>query len=157
VKGGGDIEDPIAKSTGEAQLLSLSFVGSVAKEAFLDKKQSEERREDLVAIGSRGGFYPVVMDSPFGNLDVDYQAPIAQALPALAPQVVVLVSRSQAGGVEQRLAPHIGRCYVINFHTDKPGWKTSCLTAFGREVPIISANPDEPEWAEIVLITDMEK
>lgn len=150
-----DIEDPIAKSTGEAQLLSLAFVGSVANEAFTDHKTSVASSDSEPTLGSRGGFYPVVMDSPFGNLDIDYQAEVARALPALAPQVVVMVSRSQGRGVESELAPRVGKCYVVNFHTDKPELETSVLTAFGHNAPIITVDPEGPEWAELLLVTDM--
>jgi DNA sulfur modification protein DndD len=153
----GELEDPVAKSTGESQLLSLSFVGTIAQQAFKDQQSSAEAtNKPGNLLATRGGFYPIVMDSPFGTLDIDYQGPIAEMLPSMAPQVVVLVSRQQASNVEKPLSSKVGKCYVLNFHTDKPGATSSDFSALGQAARIITADPSQPEWAEIMLVTDLE-
>ncbi len=52
------------------------------------------------------GTYPIVMDAAFGSLDQDYQEAVSRALAKMAPQLVVLVSKSQGlGKVVTELLP----------------------------------------------------
>jgi DNA sulfur modification protein DndD len=80
---------PVAKSTGERQVASLSFIASLVSLAR-DRYES-----DVDGMYFTGGIYPMIMDSPFGYLDPEYQKRISAVLPEMAPQVVVLVTQSQ--------------------------------------------------------------
>ncbi|TMR22633.1 hypothetical protein ETD86_10900 [Nonomuraea turkmeniaca] len=118
------------KSTGENQLLSLSFVGALAQ---LCKEQVERGSEEQL-VGRIGGLYPIVMDAAFGNLDNNYREAIARALPSMTSQVVVLTSKAQADGVVSReLAPHVGAEYVICVHTTKPDAEQESISLKGQE------------------------
>lgn len=107
-----DEESNVARSSGESQILSLAFVGAVAD--FARKRSEEHTGKDEILGGFAGGIYPVVMDSPFGKLDVTYQERVAEAIPRLAPQVIVMVSKSQGlGAVKDVLWPRVGKQAVV--------------------------------------------
>jgi DNA sulfur modification protein DndD len=111
---GGTTMPVIGASTGEKQVLALSFVGSLVRKA----------RENFgKAYGVQiGGHYPLVMDSPFGSLEDDYRAKVAEWVPRLADQVVVLVSKSQwRAEVENAMKDRIGKEYILELHTSKEG------------------------------------
>ncbi|WP_431935942.1 AAA family ATPase [Micromonospora sp. RP3T] len=113
-KGEGDDRFPAPKSTGENQLLSLSFIGALV--ALCKERSAEEN----TILGHLGGMYPIVMDAPFGNLDTTYREQIARALPAMAPQVVVFTSLAQAEGVvADELEGRVGAKYVVSIRTTK--------------------------------------
>jgi DNA sulfur modification protein DndD len=80
---------PVAKSTGERQVASLSFIASLVSLAPERYHSNEE------SIYFSGGIYPMIMDSPFGSLDPQYQQRVSGVLPEMAEQVVVLVTQSQ--------------------------------------------------------------
>jgi len=143
---GGD-EILVAKSTGENQILSLAFVGATAEHA-------QERHQLQKASGdtgpAEGGIYPMVMDSPFGSLDDNYQRDVAKAVPLLAPQVVLFVSKSQGlNAVRDVLLPHIEREYVIEFHTPKTNLQRETITLRSGTVPYIEPVDGDFEWAEL--------
>jgi DNA sulfur modification protein DndD len=96
------------RSTGENQIMSLCFIGSIVNLA--KEKHLEEANQGYY----EGGLFPIVMDSPFGALDDDYREKIANLIPRLAEQVIVLVSSSQWNGkVAQELAPRVGEEWRI--------------------------------------------
>jgi DNA sulfur modification protein DndD len=133
---------PVAKSTGENQILSLSFVGAVASLARDRAEEDAEASGGLV--GYAGGIYPIVMDAAFASLDNNYRRDIARALPTLAPQVVVLVSRAQGEGpVEQQLRPHIGEEYVVTFNSSKADREPETIEVRGQEIPYVVPGQDE--------------
>ena len=83
------------RSAGAEQVVALSLVGALNRSAV------------------REG--PVVMDTPFGRLDVSHRANILKFLPTMGPQVILLV---QSGEIdEQRDLVHldgtIGRRYRL--------------------------------------------
>jgi DNA sulfur modification protein DndD len=129
----------IAKSTGENQLLGLAFTGAIAKYA----KEREKDDDDILLPGTVA---PLVVDSPFGHLDPLYRRGVAEFLPNLASQVILLVSTSQASeAVMITLADKIGQEYILTRHnradgTGKQpevidiGGRTYELTAYGSEV-----------------------
>lgn len=80
---------PVAKSTGERQVASLAFIASLVSLA----RERYESEEDVTYF--TGGIYPMIMDSPFGSLDPEYQERISSMLPEMAHQVVVMVTDSQ--------------------------------------------------------------
>ncbi|MFQ3621951.1 MAG: AAA family ATPase [Acetobacteraceae bacterium] len=107
--------DEMAKSTGENQLLGLAFTGAIAKYA----KEREKATDDILLPGTVA---PLVVDSPFGHLDPLYRRGVAEFLPNLATQVILLVSTSQASdAVVTTLADKIGQEYVLTRHSQHDG------------------------------------
>lgn len=105
----------IAKSTGENQLLGLSFTGAIAKYA----KEREDNDDDILLPGTVA---PLVVDSPFGHLDPLYRRGVAEFLPNLASQVILLVSTSQASeSVMTTLADKVGQEYILTRHNRSDG------------------------------------
>lgn len=148
------IRTPAAKSTGENQILSLSFVGGLASLARDQAKAQDNGKGGLEALLSGvGGIYPIVMDAAFGNLDLDYREDVARALPRLAPQSIILVSKGQASGeVMRELDPRIGRAYVITYSTPKEG-EDEQISFNGHSYPYKRSGTVENEMAEL---TEME-
>src|SRR5690606_30242367 len=113
---------PVAKSTGENQILSLSFVGALAA---LARQRYEEARGQgglLSLFSTAGGIFPIVMDAPFGTLDETPRREVARGLPLLAPQVAVFVSKAQGlGAAEEELRPRVGRSWIIHYFSPKEG------------------------------------
>ncbi|MGW4049167.1 hypothetical protein [Streptomyces sp. NPDC004721] len=133
------VELPVPKSTGENQILSLSFVAAVSKLARENHK--ERRAEGQSPIDA--GTYPIVMDAAFGSLDQDYQQAVSRALAQMAPQLVVLVSKSQGlGKVVTELMPRVGHLGVIETHTTAPGNGADHIELEGMSYPyILAAEP----------------
>ncbi|MEQ1515138.1 MAG: AAA family ATPase [Usitatibacteraceae bacterium] len=105
----------VAKSTGENQLLGLAFTGAIANYA-------KERQNDSNDILLPGTVAPLVVDSPFGHLDPLYRKGVAEFLPELAPQVILLVSTSQASDIVlDTLGDKIGSEYVLARHNRADG------------------------------------
>ncbi|MBB5957422.1 DNA sulfur modification protein DndD [Saccharothrix tamanrassetensis] len=116
------VQLPVPKSTGENQILSLSFVAAVSK---LAREIRKERRAEGQSADD-AGTYPIVMDAAFGSLDHNYQEAVSRALAQMAPQLVVLVSKSQGlGKVATELNPYVSHLGVIETHT--------CLTSTVEE------------------------
>jgi DNA sulfur modification protein DndD len=106
----GAADTDVAKSTGERQITSLVFIGSLVALA--------RQRSQIPTIlrGLSGSVYPLVMDSPFGQLGDHFTSRIARLLPALASQVIVLVTQKQyRGAVEQEMSQsgRIGKRYML--------------------------------------------
>src|SRR5207249_1831686 len=109
----------VAKSTGESEILSLSFVGAVAERARRRYEETRKNGQQASAglLSFQGGIFPIVLDAPFGTLDARYQTQVAKALPELAPQVIVFVSKEQGfNAVREELWPVAGRHAVIVAH-----------------------------------------
>jgi DNA sulfur modification protein DndD len=105
---GGHKQIVYEKSTGENQITSLSFVGSIVSIA---KERSDSDNDNF-----KGGVFPIVMDSPFGALDPDYRTKVAEYIPELAEQVVLMVSDSQwSGQVEKQVRPRMAREYSLHY------------------------------------------
>ena len=102
----------LEKSTGENQVTSLCFISSIVNSA--------KERASKPGVFQKGGIFPIVMDSPFGALDPEYRQKVANLIPALADQVIVMVSKSQwRGEVESELSKRLGKQYTLQYH--KPG------------------------------------
>ncbi|QSG13738.1 AAA family ATPase [Halapricum desulfuricans] len=106
----GDERVEVDKSTGERQIASLAFIGSlvnIARERYESDSDSEY---------FTGGIYPLVMDSPFGALDKDHRRQVSKVIPSLANQVVVFATDSQwEGPVEEEMRDIIGEQYWLDF------------------------------------------
>ncbi|MBU3063561.1 AAA family ATPase [Nocardia sp. NEAU-G5] len=144
----GGITTEVPKSTGENQILSLSFVAAVsqlARELRQEKAQHDPARVD------DSGIYPIVMDAAFGSLDQDYQKAVSKVLAEMAPQLVVLVSKSQGlGTVLNELAPYISNLGVIETHTTKPDQKLDHINLNGTSSPFTV--PSESDYSELKVI-----
>lgn len=145
---GTDEEFSVAKSTGENQILSLAFVGAVAEHARDRYKEASSRSDGPLTFS--GGIYPVVMDSPFGSLDENYQRDIADAIPSLAPQVIIFVSKSQGlHAVQDVLLPRVGREYVIEYSTPKADQPQETIELKNGTYPYIEPVGGDTEWATV--------
>jgi DNA sulfur modification protein DndD len=97
----------LPKSTGENQLLGLVFTAALVEFARLRQNAEDHRL-------LRGTVAPLVLDSPFGDLDESYKRTTGEYLPRMASQVIVLVSSSQAqGNAVAALRERVGKEYVL--------------------------------------------
>ncbi|MDJ1185661.1 AAA family ATPase [Roseofilum casamattae] len=136
-------DHPVAASTGENQILSLSFIG-----AIIDRVR--QWSQDRMHIGPDSSTFPIVMDSPFGSLDEIYRRQVARALPQLAQQLVILVSKTQwRGEVEEEICDRIGREYILTYNSPKPDCQTDSINRLGNTYPLVKGSPNEFEYTEI--------
>jgi DNA sulfur modification protein DndD len=106
----GDERVEVDKSTGERQIASLAFIGSLVKIAR-ERYESDSESEYFT-----GGIYPLVMDSPFGALDKSHRREVSKVIPKLANQVVVFATDSQwEGPVQEEMADVVGQQYWLDF------------------------------------------
>jgi len=97
-----------ANSKGEKQMLGLAFTGAIAD--FARDRVAEG--DDILLSGTEA---PLVVDSPFGHLDTKYREGVANFLPNMASQVILLLSSSQASKeVLDELEGKIGSQYVLS-------------------------------------------
>lgn len=109
------------KSAGENQLLSLVFIASLVKFAA-------SRVDAKNTILKPGTIAPLVLDAPLGQLDPSYQESVAQFLPRLANQVILLVSGSQGGErVLKALEPFVAAEYLLIQENKGPRGKKESL------------------------------
>lgn len=121
----------VPRSSGENQLVSLAFIAALIKFSLSRTKDSNG---DLLIPGVVA---PLVLDSPFGQLDTKYRVDTARFVPVMASQVLLLVSSSQGDdNVLTALRPHIGCEYVlISENTGPRGDKSSDpLVLNGKEI-----------------------
>lgn len=140
---GGEVPITIAASTGESQILSLSFIGSVIQLA----KEQKAKKDDLT--GPDDVTYPVVMDSPFGALDPHHRSKIAQHLPTMADQVITMVTKSQwSGEVENQLNARIGKSYVLTYYSPRTDIERREIHLRGEKFTLVEPN-SEFEYTKI--------
>jgi DNA sulfur modification protein DndD len=123
----------VPRSTGESQLLSLAFIAALVR---FSKLRSNAKGGRILIPGIVA---PLVLDSPFGQLDDIYRAATAAFVPELAEQVVVLVSRSQGDdSVLDALRPHVGAEYVLTGETigERGDRKEEYIQINGRTYPL---------------------
>ncbi len=143
----GPASTPVGPSTGESALLSLAFIGAVISQA----RELTAKRDRLP--GPDSSVFPVVMDSPFGNLDPIYRRQVAKNLPALANQVVIMASKTQfQGDVENTMHARIGKEYVLRYHSPRPDAHEDQIARHGVTYELVKRSPDEDEWTEIVEV-----
>ncbi|MBM0740250.1 AAA family ATPase [Phormidium sp. CLA17] len=142
-----DGESIVAPSTGENQILSLSFIGSIIERVrYWSKKHS--------LIGLDRSSFPIVMDSPFGTLDENYRRQIARLIPTLADQLVVLATKTQwRGEVETEMESYIGKEYVLVFNSAKPDCQPESIVLNEETYPLVRQSPNEFEWTEVVEVS----
>ena len=62
-----------------------------------------------------GGDFPIVMDSPFGNLSAGHKQNVAREIGNLASQVIVIVSDEQwSSTVERNIMPRVNMIYLMS-------------------------------------------
>ncbi len=104
----------LPKSSGENQLLGLAFTAALVEFANVRKNAGDYR---LLP----GTIAPLVLDSPFGQLDEAYRTTTAQFIPKMARQVVLLLSRSQGSPeVLDALQGHVGAEFLLVRHNREP-------------------------------------
>ena len=141
---------PVAASQGESQILSLSFISSIIDVA----REVLGRRSELT--GPESAQYPIVMDSPFGSLDPTYRYQIAEHVPALADQVVLMVTQSQwRGEVANALARRIGRQYVLTYFTPRADIQFESIELGGAEYDLVRQSPGEFEYSMIREVSNV--
>ncbi len=141
------VETTVAASTGENQILSLSFIGGI-----IDRVRTWSEQK-LLAVPESNTF-PIVMDSPFGSLDRISRRQIAQILPQLANQLVVLVTKTQwRDEVETEMQPKIGRQYLLTYYTSKLDCPEDYLDINNQRYPLIKHSPNDFDYTEIIEIT----
>lgn len=141
------VELPVPKSTGENQILSVSFVAAVSE---LAREIRAERRAEG-ELPADAGTYPIVMDAAFGSLDQNYQREVSRALAQMAPQLVVLVSKSQGlGQVVGELKPYVSHLGVIVIHTTGIS-KAEDIELDGVAYPYVRPSSDA-DYAELRAI-----
>lgn len=139
-------ETIVAASTGENQILSLSFIGGI-----IDRVRDWIQENAL--MGPDSSTFPIVMDSPFGSLDEIYRRQIAKILPRLANQLVVLVTKTQwRGEVAKEMRDYIGREYVLVYNSPKPECEEDSIELAGDRYPLVRQSPNEFEYTEIVEV-----
>ncbi|MFD6294178.1 AAA family ATPase [Streptomyces sp. NPDC060235] len=138
------------RSTGENQILGLSFVGAVSEVA---KNLRDRRAGSDDALAGGGSTYPVVMDAPFGSLDLTYQEEISRALPELTSQIVTLLSQSQARGkVMENLQASASSMYVLRSITPNRQAQQETIEINNRAVPYVSHGDFEHTVLEKVTV-----
>ena len=94
-------------STGEGQITSLSFIGALVSYAM-------EKKDDPILSKLYGSEYPIVMDSPFGNLDKVHTKNVAANIGKLSSQVIIVVSKKQwEGYVEENIKDQVNKKYLM--------------------------------------------
>lgn len=135
---------PVAASQGESQILSLSFISSIIDVA----RDVLSRRSELT--GPESAQYPIVMDSPFGSLDPIYRHQIAEHVPVLADQIVLMVTQSQwRDEVENALTRRVGRQYVLTYFTPRTDVQVESIALGDTEYELVRQSPSEFEYSVI--------
>ncbi|MBD2394062.1 AAA family ATPase [Cyanobacterium aponinum FACHB-4101] len=137
---------PVAASTGENQILSLSFIGAIID---MVRKWSKESR--LVNLNSSN--FPIVMDSPFGSLDEVYRRQVAKIIPKLANQLIVLVTKTQwRNEVETEMNSYINKQYVLTYLSSKDDCQEDVIILNNQEYPLVKRSENQFEYTEIVEV-----
>ncbi|NER04865.1 MAG: ATP-binding protein, partial [Okeania sp. SIO3C4] len=136
----------VAASTGENQILSLAFIGSIIDEVRIWSQKN-------TLMGPDSSTFPIVMDSPFGSLDEIYRRQIANIIPQLANQLVVLVTKTQwRGEVAEEMADYIGREYVLSYNSPKLDCEEDAIQLNGESYALVKRSPNEFEYTEVLEV-----
>ncbi|AFZ12420.1 hypothetical protein Cri9333_1528 [Crinalium epipsammum PCC 9333] len=136
----------VAASTGENQILSLSFIGGI-----IDRVREWSEKEVLMMPSS--STFPLVMDSPFGSLDQTYRRQIAKIIPRLANQLIVLVTKTQwRGEVEAEIAEIVGKQYVLTYYSSKPDCEQDFIDLGASRYPLVKQSLNGFDYTEIIEV-----
>ncbi len=141
-----DTQIPVAASTGENQILSLSFIGGI-----IDRVRQWSQRNTLVGYDS--STFPIVMDSPFGSLDQIYRRQVAKAIPELANQLIIFVTKTQwRGEVQTETESRIAQEYVLTYYSPKVDCEPDWLDLNQQHYPLVKHSLNNFEYTEIIPI-----
>jgi DNA sulfur modification protein DndD len=130
---------PVPRSGGENQLMSLAFTAALVEFARLRLNAQEE-------ILTPGTIAPLILDSPFGQLDRTYREATAKFVPKMASQVILLVSSSQGDDtVMKALEPRVGAEYVLISENRGPRGAKPADTAYIRNKEYQLSLYDQPK------------
>jgi DNA sulfur modification protein DndD len=136
----------VAASTGENQILSLSFIG-----AIIDMVREWSKQSSFVGLDSSK--FPIIMDSPFGSLDEIYRRQVAKSIPQLANQLVVLVTKTQwRNEVETEMNPYINKQYILVYRSPKEDCQEDFMVLNGIEYPLVKKSDNQFEYTEIIEV-----
>ncbi|BAQ60525.1 exonuclease SbcC [Geminocystis sp. NIES-3708] len=140
------IDLAVAASTGENQILSLSFIG-----AIIDMVREWSKQSNLVGLDSSK--FPIIMDSPFGSLDEIYRRQVGKSIPKLANQLVVLVTKTQwRNEVETEMNPYINKQYILVYRSPKEDCQEDFIILNGEEYPLVKKSDNQFEYTEIIEV-----
>lgn len=106
------LEDEVALSEGENKVLTLCFIG-----ALVDLARDLEKSEVTTDIG---GIYPIVLDSPYGDLDVDHKLQMTKVIHSLSDQIIIFASSSQwSQEVNDEINHKVGKVYKLRNRNPK--------------------------------------
>lgn len=95
----------------------------------------------------------MVMDSPFGSLDEIYRRQVAKAIPKIANQLIVLVTKTQwRGEVETEMKNYIGKEYVLVYHSPKTDCEEDAINIDGKTYPLVVHSANGFEYTEIIEV-----
>ncbi len=136
----------VAASTGENQILSLSFIGGI-----IDRVREWSYQNTL--MGPDSSTFPIVMDSPFGSLDQIYRRQVATSIPKLANQLIVLVTKTQwRGEVAEEMENYIGQEYVLVYNSPKLDCQEDQIEIVGQTYPLVKRSNNGFEYTEIIPV-----
>lgn len=136
----------VAASTGENQILGLSFIGGI-----IDRVRAWSQKNTLLGLDS--STFPIVMDSPFGSLDEIYRRQVAKALPEIANQLIILVTKTQwRVEVEEEVRNYLGKEYILVYNSPKSDCQVDSITLHGQEYPLVKLSPNQFEYTEIIEV-----
>ncbi|HEY9694343.1 MAG TPA: AAA family ATPase [Oculatellaceae cyanobacterium] len=136
----------VAASTGENQILSLSFIGGI-----IDRVREWSEKEVLMMPSS--STFPLVMDSPFGSLDQTYRRQIAKIIPRLANQLIVLVTKTQwREEVEEEIAEIVGKQYVLTYYSSKLDCEQDFIDLGASRYPLVKQSPNGFDYTKIIEV-----
>jgi DNA sulfur modification protein DndD len=143
------IELPVAASTGQNQILSLSFISSI-----IDRVREWSEKQKMLMLPESSTF-PIVMDSPFGSLDEINRRQIAKIIPRMANQLVVILTKTQwRGEVEKEMKQRVGKEYVLTYFSSKADCEQDYIEIKGERYPLVKQSPSEFEYTEIMEVRE---
>ena len=120
----------LPKSSGENQFVSIIFTAALVEFAKIRSNASGNFLQP-------GTVAPLFLDAPLGQLDRYYQLRIAEMLPELTDQLVLLLTDSQGNSeVLEKLSDYVGQHWIIIRHNKEDfseGKPTDEITINGKE------------------------
>lgn len=100
-------KDEVALSTGESKMVILCFIGALVD---LARKLNKDNNQ----LDINGGIYPIVLDSPYGDLDVEHKREMTSAIQQLSDQIIIFASSSQwSNDVDNIMKDRVGNIYEL--------------------------------------------
>ena len=139
------IDMEVALSQGQRQVTALVFIASLVALA--------RRRSEIPTIlkGVTGSEYPLVMDSPFGQLS-QFRPGVARWIPELANQVIIFVSSTQFEGAvatELKKSKRIGKRYYLAYHGPNIHAEAQRELLIGKHNVTVYSEDKKEEFTEI--------